>query len=233
LGIAFSMGVSASSRRHSWTAAVIEHLQSLYPLAPLHQPHNLAAICAIAAVAPSLPHVACFDTTFHHDQPEVAQRFALPRDLHDAGIRRYGSHGLSYDFIASPLRERDPVVARGRVIVADLLDEAGLCAMRGGRSIDSTGGFSSLDGLPTGKGCGELDRSVIFFLQRERGLSIDEIEKLLSRQSGLLDVSGISHGVRELLASRDRRAEEAIDLFVYRVTHELGRWSQRLAGLMV
>jgi acetate kinase len=210
---------------------VLNHLQSLCPLAPLHQPHNLAAIRAIASVAPSLPQVACFDTAFHHDQPAVAQRLALPRELHDAGIRRYGFHGLACDCIASALRERDPVVARGRVIVAHLGSGCSLCAMRDGKSVDSTMGFSALDGLPMGTRCGALDPGAILYLQRDYGMSIDDIEKLLYRQSGLLGVSGISNDMRELLASRDTRADEAIDLFLYRVERELGALVATLGGL--
>jgi acetate kinase len=211
--------------------AVLERLQSLRPLAPLHQPHNLAAIRAIAAVAPWLPQVACFDTAFHHSQPAVAQRFALPRDLHDAGIRRYGFHGLSYEYIASALRERDPDVARGRVVVAHLGSGCSMCAMRDGKSIDSTMGFTALDGLPMGTRCGTLDPGVILYLLRERGMTADGIEKLLYQQSGLRGVSGISNDMRELLAARDPRAEQAIDLFVYRTARELGAMAATLGGL--
>jgi acetate kinase len=211
--------------------AVLDRLQSLCPLAPLHQPRNLAAIRAIATVAPWLRQVACFDTAFHHSLPCVAQRFGLPRDLHDAGIRRYGFHGLSCDYIASTLRERDPDVARGRVIVAHLGPDASLCAMRDGKSIDTTMGFTLLDGLPMGTRCGVLDPGVVLYLQRERGMSVDAIEKLLHQQSGLLGVSEISNDMRELLASRDPRAEEAIELFVYRVARELGALVATLGGL--
>jgi acetate kinase len=210
---------------------VLGLLESLCPLAPLHQPHNLAAIRAIATVAPWLPQVACFDTAFHHDQPAVAQRFALPRELHDGGIRRYGFHGLSYDYIASILRERHPRLARGRVVVAHLGSGASLCAIRDGKSVDTTMGFTALDGLPMGTRCGALDPGVILYLLRERKLSIDEIEKLLYRQSGLLGVSGVSNDVRELLTSRDPHAEQAIDLFVYRVVRELGALVAVLGGL--
>lgn len=164
-------------------AAVLDTLQSLCPLAPLHQPHNLAAIRAIAAISPSLPQVACFDTAFHHGQPPVAQRFALPRELHEAGIRRYGFHGLSYDYIASALRERPPDVADGRVVVAHLGAGASLCAMLGGKSIDTTMGFTALDGLPMGTRCGALDPGVILYLLRERGMDADRIEDLLYHHS--------------------------------------------------
>jgi acetate kinase len=212
-------------------AAVLDHLQSLCPLAPLHQPHNLAAIRAIAVVAPSLPQVACFDTAFHHDEPEIAQRFGLPRELHDSGIRRYGFHGLSYDYIASTLYDRDPRLAHGRVVVAHLGSGASLCAMRDGKSIDTTMGFTALDGLPMGTRCGALDPGVILYLLRERKVSIDGIERLLYHQSGLLGVSGISNDMRELLASRDPRAEQAVDLFVYRIARELGALVAVLGGI--
>ena len=224
-------GGTAFSQATLVDAAVLDRLQSLCPLPSLHQPHNLAAIRAIATVAPWLPQVACFDTAFHHDQPTVAQRFALPRELHDAGIRRYGFHGLSYDYIASALRERDPGVAHGRLVVAHLGSGASLCAIRDGKSVDTTMGFTALDGLPMGTRCGALDPGVVLYLLRGRKLSIDEIEKLLYHQSGLLGVSGISNDVRELLASRDARAEQAIDLFVYRVARELGALVAALGGL--
>jgi acetate kinase len=211
--------------------SVMDHLHSLCPLAPLHQPYNLAAIRAIAAVAPSLPQVACFDTAFHHARPEVAQLFGLQRDLHDAGVRRYGFHGLSYAYIASALAERDAHLACARIVVAHLGSEASLCAMRDGKSIETTMGFTVLDGLPMGTRCGALDPGVILYLLRERKMSIDGIERLLYRQSGLLGVSGISSDVRELLASRDPRAEQAIDLFVYRIVRELGALVAVLGGL--
>jgi acetate kinase len=211
--------------------AVLDYLQSLCPLAPLQQPYNLAAVRAIAKTDPSLPQVACFETAFHRDQPAVAQRFALPRDLHDAGVRRYGFYGLSFDYVASALRERDLAVAQGRVVVAHLGSGCSLCAMRDGKSIESTTGFTPLDGLPMGTRCGALDPGVILFLQREYGISIDNIEKLLYRQGGLLGVSGISNDMRELLSSRDTRADEALDLFVYRIGRELGAMVAALGGL--
>lgn len=210
---------------------VLAALQSLCPLAPLHQPHNLAAIRAIAAALPSLPQVACFDTAFHHGQPPVARRFALPRELHDAGIRRYGFHGLSYDYIASALRERAPAVARGRVVAAHLGAGASLCAMLDGKSIDTTMGFTALDGLPMGTRCGALDPGVILYLLRERGMNAGTVEDLLYRHSGLLGVSTLTGDMRELLGSHDRRAEDAVDLFVYRIARELGAMVASLGGL--
>ena len=211
--------------------AVLAELDSLCPLAPLHQPHNIAAIRAIARLAPSLPQVACFDTSFHHGQSPVAQRFALPRELYEAGVRRYGFHGLSYDYIASALRERAPAVASGRVVVAHLGAGASLCAMLNGKSVDTTMGFTALDGLPMGTRCGALDPGVILYLLRERGMNADSIEHMLYQQSGLLGVSGISSDMRELLASKDSGAGEAVELFVYRISRELGALAAALGGL--
>jgi acetate kinase len=212
-------------------ARVLATLEALCPLAPLHQPHSLAAIRAIFAISPALPQVACFDTAFHRDQPPVAQRFALPRELHDGGIRRYGFHGLSYDYIASALRERAPDIARVRVVVAHLGAGASMCAILDGKSIATTMSFTALDGLPMGTRCGALDPGVILYLLRERGTDADRIEALLYHQSGLLGVSGFSADMRELLASKDPRAAEAIDLFVYRITQELGALVATLGGL--
>ena len=213
-------------------AAVLDALQSLCPLAPLHQPHNLAAIRAIAALSPSLPQVACFDTAFHHDLPLVAQRFALPRELQEAaGIRRYGFHGLSYEYIASALRERAPAIASGRVVAAHLGAGASMCAMLDGKSIDTTMGFTALDGLPMATRSGVLDPGVILYLLRERGMDADRLEDLLYHKSGLLGVSALSGDMRELLSSRDRCAKEAIDLFVYRIARELGALVAALGGL--
>ena len=212
-------------------AAVLASLEALCPLAPLHQPHNLAAIRAIAAVFPALPQIACFDTAFHRDRPLIVQRFALPRELHDAGIRRYGFHGLSYDYIASALRKRAPDIAKGRVVVAHLGAGASMCAMLDGKSVDTTMAFTALDGLPMGTRCGALDPGVILYLLRERGMDADRIEALLYHESGLLGVSGLSADMRELLASKDSRAAEAIDLFIYRIARELGALVATLGGL--
>jgi acetate kinase len=212
-------------------AAVLAALESLCPLAPLHQPHNLAAIRAIAAVSSTLPQVACFDTAFHRDRPAVAQRFALPRELHEAGIRRYGFHGISHDYIASALRERAPELARGRVVVAHLGAGASMCAMRAGKSIDTTMAFTALDGLPMATRCGALDPGVILYLLQQRGMSVERIEQLLYHESGLLAVSGQSADMRELLGSQDARAAQAVELFVYRIARELGALAAALGGL--
>lgn len=210
---------------------VLNELDALCPLAPLHQPHNLAAVRAIAAIAPSLPQVACFDTAFHHDQPDVARRFALPREFHDAGVRRYGFHGLSYEYIASALRARAPRVSSGRVIVAHLGAGASLCGMLDAKSIDTTMGFTALDGLPMGTRCGALDPGVILYLMRERGMDADAIEQLLYNRSGLLGVSGVSRDMRELLASKEGGAREAVELFVYRISREIGALAATLGGV--
>jgi len=210
---------------------VLDALDALCPLAPLHQPHNLAAVRGIAAIAPTLPQVACFDTAFHHDQPDVARRFALPRELHEAGVRRYGFHGLSYDYIASALRARAPAAAAGSVIAAHLGAGASLCAMADGESVDTTMGFTALDGLPMATRCGSLDPGVILYLLRERGMNADAIEKLLYQKSGLLGVSALSGDMRELLASEDIHARGAVALFVYRIAREIGALTASLGGL--
>ena len=210
---------------------VLEYLETLVPLAPLHQPHNLAGIHAIATLVPELTQVACFDTAFHRGQPPVADRFALPRELHQQGIRRYGFHGLSYEYIASVLPRRAPNVAEGRVVVAHLGNGVSMCAMHRLQSRDSTMGFTALDGLMMGTRCGSLDPGVLLYLLTEKKMSVAELESLLYRDSGLLGVSGISSDMRNLLDSRDPAAAEAIDLFVYRLVQELGGLAGILGGL--
>jgi acetate kinase len=204
---------------------VLAVLRALMPLAPLHQPHNLAGIHAVREHRPELPQVACFDTAFHQTQPPIARRFALPRALHDAGIKRYGFHGLSYEYIASKVpRDR-------RVIAAHLGNGSSLCAMRDGRSVASTMGFTALDGLMMGTRSGAIDPGVLLYLLQEKRLSPKELERLLYRDSGLLGVSGISHDMRALLASSDPRAKEAVDLYVYRAVREIGSLAAALGGL--
>lgn len=212
--------------------AVMLALEKLIPLAPLHQPHNLAGIQVLAELQNDLPQVACFDTAFHYALPQVAQCFALPREYFLAGIRRYGFHGLSYDYIASRLPEiLGSDLATGRVIVAHLGNGASLCALRDGRSVDTTMGFTALDGLPMGTRCGNLDPGVVLYLQQELGMSTAEVTDLLYHRSGLLGVSGISHDMRQLLASTESSAADAIELFVYRINRELGALSASLGGL--
>jgi acetate kinase len=210
---------------------VMAELQKLCPLAPLHQPHNLAPIAAIAEVAPHIPQVACFDTAFHCNQPEVAQLFALPREITDAGVRRYGFHGLSYEFVSGRLYELAPEFADARVLIAHLGNGASLCAVRSGRSVATTMGFTAVDGLMMGTRCGNIDPGVLLYLMDERGMDARAIEDLIYRRSGLLGVSGISSDMRTLQTSTDPAAAEAIDLFVYRIVREIGSLTAALGGL--
>jgi acetate kinase len=212
-------------------AKVVAELKQLVPLAPLHQPHNVAAIEAVAHHAPDLPQVVCFDTSFHCTQPLLAQEFALPRRYLDQGIRRYGFHGLSYEYIASALPAVDSRAAKGRTIVAHLGNGASMCALQSGRSVATTMGFTALDGLMMGTRCGALDPGVLLYLLSHERLSASDIEDLLYHQSGLLGVSGISSDMRTLLSSRDPRAEEAIALFVYRIIRDLGSLAAALGGV--
>ena len=210
---------------------VLMELEHLVPLAPLHQPHNLATIRALLETMPSLPQVACFDTAFHRVQPAVAQRFAIPRRFTDEGVRRYGFHGLSYEYIASVLPTVEPTLANARIIVAHLGSGASLCALHDGRSVATTMGFSPLDGLVMGTRCGNLDPGVLLYLMDRHSMDARALEKLLYHQSGLLGVSGISNDMRTLLASDDPRAQEAIELFVYRAGCEIGSLAAALGGL--
>lgn len=212
--------------------AVLAELQRLVPLAPLHEPHNLSTVRALQRVAPGLPQVACFDTAFHASCPPVAQRFALPRELHDAGVRRYGFHGLSYEYIASQLPQVDARAAQGRTVVMHLGNGASMCALKAGRSMASSMGFTALDGLMMGTRCGSLDAGVLLWLMDERGMDARAIERLLYKESGLLGVSGgLSSDMRTLLASDRVEAREAVELYVHRITRELGSLAAVLGGL--
>ncbi|MGO9547528.1 MAG: acetate/propionate family kinase [Rhodomicrobium sp.] len=212
--------------------SVIIELRRLIPLAPLHQPHNLAAIAALSKLHPTLPQIACFDTSFHHTQPEVASIFALPRSLTEEGVRRYGFHGLSYEYIASVLPDTiGAAAANGRVVVAHLGNGASMCAMLNGKSVATTMGFTALDGLPMGQRCGALDPGVVLYLMDEKRMTARAIGDLLYHESGLLGVSGISNDMRTLLASAEPHAKEAVDLFVYRICRELGSLAAALGGL--
>jgi acetate kinase len=206
-------------------------LERLVPLAPLHQPLNLAPIRAIRAARPELPQVACFDTAFHRAHPPLADLYALPWRCHEAGIRRYGFHGLSYEYIAATLPQVAPELAGGRVVVAHLGNGASLCAMRAGRSIDTTMGFSALDGIPMGTRPGGLDPGVLLHLLRTEGTSADALEHLLYHECGLLGLSGVSSDMRELLASDEPRARLAVDYFVHRVAREIGALAAVLGGV--
>jgi acetate kinase len=211
--------------------AVLAQLEAFVPLAPLHQPHNLAAVRAVMKLAPNLPNVACFDTAFHRTQPAVAQAFALPRRYADEGVRRYGFHGLSYENVASALPALDARAARGRVVAAHLGNGASLCAMVGGKSVATTMGFTALDGLMMGTRCGAVDPGVLIYLMDRHGMDARALESLLYNQSGLFGVSGISKDMRELLASPDPKAKEAVDLFVYRIAREIGSLAAVLGGI--
>ncbi len=212
-------------------AAILDRLEALVPLAPLHQPHNLAAIRAIARAQPGLPQIGCFDTAFHRTMPAVATRIAIPRALGDAELHRYGFHGLSYEFIAGRLRKLAPALARGRVIVAHLGSGASLCAMRDGRSVETTMGFSTLDGLVMATRPGCLDAGAVLYLMQSRGMTATAVEDLLYHRSGLLGVSGISGDMRVLAGSSAPQALEAIALFTYRTAGEVGRLVAALGGL--
>jgi acetate kinase len=211
--------------------AILDQLDKLAPMAPLHQPHNLAPIRIIGRIAPEVPQVACFDTAFHRTQPPVSQLYALPRDLSATGVKRYGFHGLSYDYIASVLPGIAGDAGRGRVVAAHLGNGSSMCAMRAGKSVATTMGFTALDGLPMGTRSGAIDPGVILYLLTERGMSVGEVTDLLYRRSGLLGVSGISHDMRTLLASDAPEAAEAIELFVHRISRELGSLVAALAGI--
>ena len=212
-------------------AGIVAQLEKLVPMAPLHQPYDLAAIRTLMKLRPELPQVACFDTAFHRAVPALAQTFALPREITAAGVRRYGFHGLSYEYIAAVLPEHLGARAEGRVVVAHLGNGASMCAMRARRSIATTMGFTALEGLMMGTRSGSIDPGVVFYLMRERSMSADEVEHLLYYQSGLLGVSGVSSDMRELLASKDPRAREAVELFAYRAARELGSLAAALGGL--
>ncbi|WP_027776016.1 acetate/propionate family kinase [Paraburkholderia caledonica] len=212
-------------------ASVLAELHTLTPLAPLHQPHNLKPIAIIAERNPALPQIACFDTAFHATQPEQAKAFALLAAVTERGVRRYGFHGLSYEYIASKLPEISPAAAAGRTVVAHLGNGASLCALSACRSVATTMGFTALDGLMMGTRSGNLDPGVILYLLDELNMTTREVENLLYSQSGLLGVSGISGDMRVLLASDDPRARFAVELYVYRICRELGSLIAALKGI--
>jgi acetate kinase len=213
------------------TPQVMDDLRKLIPLAPLHQPHNLAAIEAVSARLPGVPQVACFDTSFHRGQSEVAQIIPLPKHIREAGVQRYGFHGLSYEYIASVLPDAAPEIAGKRVIVAHLGSGSSLCAMRDGKSVDSTFGFTALDGLCMGTRTGSVDPGAILFLFQNLGLSASEVETILYKKSGLIGISGLSNDMRVLLTSGEPAARLAVDYFVYRVAKEIGALTAVLGGL--
>lgn len=206
-------------------------IEAAVPLMPLHLPHNLRAIHAIAEVQPDLPQIACFDTAFHRGHPQVADLYALPMSLYSEGIRRYGFHGLSYEYINRRIEELAPELSCGRVVIAHLGSGASMCALRDGHSMEASMGFSALDGLPMGTRCGAIDPGVILYLMRHKHMNAAQIETLLYRQSGLAGLSGLSNDLRELLVSDSEEATRAIDYFVYRINRELGAMFAALGGL--
>jgi acetate kinase len=213
------------------TPELLAELEALVPLAPLHEPHNLAPIKLAMRLNPELPQVACFDTAFHRTAPEVEQAFALPYSFFEEGIRRYGFHGLSYEYIASVLPQHAPDIANGRVVVAHLGNGCSACAMQNRVSIATTMGFTALDGLPMGTRCGELDAGVVLHLIQQKKMSPDQLVDLLYRRSGMLGLSGISSDFRQLLANNDPRARFAVDVFCYRVAGHIASLASALGGL--
>jgi acetate kinase len=213
------------------TSRVLAALEKYTPLAPLHQPNNLAPIRAVLERRPHLLQVACFDTAFHRGHPEVADRYAIPQRLYTEGVRRYGFHGLSYEYIARRLPEIAPELARGRVVVAHLGSGASMCAISGGRSVESTLGFTALDGLPMGTRPGQLDPGVVLYLMSEKRMNAQEIETFLYKECGLRGLSGLSNDVRDLLASQDPQAKLALDYFTYRIVLFAGMLAAAMGGI--
>jgi acetate kinase len=213
------------------TPEVLEKLRALIPLAPLHQPYNLAAIEAVGERLPGVPQVVCFDTSFHRGQPDVAQLVPLPREIRDAGVQRYGFHGLSYEYIASALPSIAPEIADARVVVAHLGSGASLCALENGKSIDSTLGFTALDGLCMGTRPGALDPGIVLYLFQGLGMSVKDVETLLYKKSGLIGISGISNDMRALLGNSAPAARLAVDFFVYRAAKEIAAMAAALGGI--
>ena len=213
------------------TGEVIEKLEPLVPLAPLHQPNNLLPIKIIQERLPHLLQVACFDTAFHRGHPELADRFAIPEVLYQEGVRRYGFHGLSYEYVSQRLAAVAPDIAAGKVVIAHLGSGASMCAVSQGASIDSTMGFTALDGLPMGTRPGQLDAGVILYLMQQKGMSAKEIERLLYNECGLKGLSGLSNDVRNLLATDDPRAKFALDYFVYRIALHAGSLAAAMGGI--
>ncbi len=219
------------SRPARVTPELLAELEALVPLAPLHEPHNLAPIRMALTLNPDLPQVACFDTAFHRTAPEVEQAFALPYALYEEGVRRYGFHGLSYEYIASVLPEHAPEIAEGRVVVLHLGNGCSACALEARTSVATTMGFTALDGLPMGTRCGALDAGVVLHLIQQKGMSAEALVDLLYRRSGMLGLSGVSSDFRELLGSQEPRARLALEVFYYRAACEIGSLAAALGGL--
>ncbi|MEM6354777.1 MAG: acetate/propionate family kinase [Pseudomonadota bacterium] len=213
------------------TPDVLERLAEFSPLAPLHQPHNLAGVEAAHRAFPGSVQVGCFDTAFHRGHPWVNDSFAIPRSFYDEGIRRYGFHGLSYDYVTGVIEAEHPQLHQGRIVIAHLGNGASMCAVRNGRSVGSTMGFSALDGLPMGTRCGQIDPGVLLYLIEGRGMAPGAVLEMLYKQSGLLGLSNLSSDMRTLLASDSAEAAEAIDYFVFRARREIGAMSAVLGGI--
>lgn len=213
------------------TPKVVAAIEALAPFAPLHQPHNLAGIRAARDSFPGVAQVACFDTAFHRKQPWVNDTFALPREFYAAGVRRYGFHGLSYEYVAGEMARIAPHLSAGRIVIAHLGNGASMCALQAGRSVASTMGFSALDGLPMGTRCGQLDPGVLLYLMDQRKMTAAEISDLLYRRSGLLGLSGLSNDMRTLEAAATVEAGQAIDYFVFRAQREVGAMAAAMAGI--
>lgn len=213
------------------TPSVLEKLEALAPLAPLHQPHNLKGVQAAKEAFPDAVQIGCFDTAFHRGHPWVNDTFGLPRKYYDKGVRRYGFHGLSYEYITSELVRTEPKLADGRVVVAHLGNGASMCAIRDEHSVASTMGFSALDGLPMGTRCGQLDPGVMLYLMEAEGMSASEISHMLYRESGLKGLSGMSNDMRALQASDTPEARQAIEYYVYRIRREIGAMAAVLGGI--
>ncbi|MDO5631207.1 MAG: acetate/propionate family kinase [Paracoccus sp. (in: a-proteobacteria)] len=212
--------------------AAMAQIEALRPFAPLHQPHNIAGIRAAMAAFPGVPQIACFDTAFHRTHPWVNDTFALPSSFYDEGVRRYGFHGLSYDYITSELRRIAPLITAGRVVIAHLGNGASMCAVQNGRSVASTMGFTALDGLPMGSRSGQLDPGVVLYLMDQRGMTTGEVRRLLYEKSGLLGLSGgLSNDMRTLEAAGTPEAQKAIDYFVFRIQRELGAMAAAMGGI--
>jgi len=212
-------------------AATVSRIEALEPLAPLHNPPAVAVLKALAERFPALPQVACFDTAFHRGHPAVADRFAIPDGLYQQGVRRYGFHGLSYEYIAGALAEVAPEIASGRVVVAHIGSGASMCALIGGCSVDSSMGFTALDGLPMGTRPGSLDAGIILWLQRQKGWSVDLVEHFLYADCGMKGLSGMSNDMRTLLASEAPLAKLAVNYFVYHVAKTTGALAAAMGGL--
>jgi acetate kinase len=213
------------------TDKILDELEALSPLAPLHQPHNIAPIRIVRAMTPGMPQVACFDTAFHRRHPEVADRYAIADRWYAAGVRRYGFHGLSYEYVADRLRALDPALAEGRTVVCHLGSGASMCAIHGGRSMDSTMGFTAVDGLPMGTRTGQLDPGVVLYLIQNQGFAPTDVERFLYHEGGLKGLSGVSNDMRDLEASDASGARLAIDYFVYRVVRETGALAAAMGGI--